>query len=129
MFLAKLFLFGSLVIEEKSRFDEKLGQLVPMMIYEIHGVIVNPDTRDLVVDGERAKLTPLEFKIFDLLARSPGHAFSRRAIIEAIQGDDSPTGEQAIDVHVASLRKKLGKFRDLIETVRSVGFQMKAANS
>lgn len=96
-----------------------------MMSYEIHGIIVNTDTQELVIDGEHIHLTTFEFKIFDLLARSPGHAFTRRAIIDSTQGDDSPTAEPAVNVHVASLRKKLGRCRELIETVRGVGFKMK----
>jgi two-component system, OmpR family, alkaline phosphatase synthesis response regulator PhoP len=75
--------------------------------------------------GAPLTLTPVEFKILRFLARRPGRVFSREQIIDAAQGEDVIIGERTIDVHVVSLRRKLGDHADLIETVRGFGYRFK----
>ena len=70
-------------------------------------------------------LTPSEFSLLDTLIRQPGRAFTRGDLIDAALGDDAIVLERTIDVHVRSLRKKLGPFADLMETVRGVGYRFR----
>jgi DNA-binding response OmpR family regulator len=69
-------------------------------------------------------LTIVEFRLLELLARQPGKVFSRTQIMERINGMDYFAAERSVDVQIAGLRKKLGPYKDGIETVRSVGYRL-----
>jgi len=71
------------------------------------------------------ELTPKEFDLLAALARDPGAAVSRRRLLEDVWETSWYGSAKTIDVHVAALRKKLGDAR-LIETVRGVGFRLRA---
>jgi DNA-binding response OmpR family regulator len=75
------------------------------------------------IDAEPLELTIVEFRLLELLARQPGKVFSRNQIIERINGMDYFAAERSVDVQIAGLRKKLGAFKNSIETVRSVGYR------
>jgi DNA-binding response OmpR family regulator len=75
------------------------------------------------INDEQLELTIGEFKLLELLAKQPGKVFSRNQIIEKINGSQYFATERSIDVQIAGLRKKLGEFKDAIETVRSVGYR------
>ncbi len=70
-------------------------------------------------------LTPSEFGLLSALVRQPGRAFSRAELIDVALGDDAIVLERTIDVHVRSLRKKLSRHADLIETVRGIGYRLR----
>jgi len=84
---------------------------------------MNKGTRETLLDGVPLTLTFSEFEILYLLARRPGWVFTRGQIVNEVKGDDYPVTERAIDVQMVSLRRKLGKFDDMIETVRGVGYR------
>ena len=75
------------------------------------------------IGEEVLDLTIVEFRLLELLARQPGKVFSRTQIMERINGMDYFAAERSVDVQVAGLRKKLGPYKDGIETVRSVGYR------
>ncbi|GGB07258.1 response regulator transcription factor [Puia dinghuensis] len=75
------------------------------------------------IGEEPLDLTIVEFRLLELLARQPGKVFSRAQIMERINGTDYFAAERSVDVQVAGLRKKLGPYKDGIETVRSVGYR------
>ena len=70
-------------------------------------------------------LTPSEFRLLDALIRNPGRAFERSQLIDSALGGDSLVLERTIDVHIRSLRKKLGDNANAIETVRGVGYRFR----
>lgn len=78
------------------------------------------------VDGTPVTLTLSEFKTLDLFMRRPGVVFSRYQIVDAVHGEDYPVTDRSVDVQIVGLRRKLGKYGELIETVRGVGYRMKA---
>jgi DNA-binding response OmpR family regulator len=80
------------------------------------------------VDGEEVGLTPKEFDLLALLASDPGATFTRERIIEEVWDAHWFGPTKTLDVHVASLRKKLGD-PTLIETLRGVGFRLRAAGA
>lgn len=84
---------------------------------------IEPARHEVRVAGAPVRLTPIEFKILYFLARHPGYVFGRMRIIDEAQGEDVTITERTVDVHVASLRKKLGGHGDHIETVRGVGYK------
>lgn len=76
--------------------------------------------------GERMlDLTPSEFSLLDVLIRQPGPAFSRSELIDAALGGDAIVLERTIDVHIRSLRQKLGTCAEVVETVRGVGYRFR----
>jgi two-component system phosphate regulon response regulator PhoB len=77
-----------------------------------------------IVDGRELTLTPTEFRLLESLIRQPGRAFTRLQLIDAAIGGGSIVLERTIDVHVKSLRRKLGR-SDLIQTVQGVGYRFR----
>ncbi len=75
--------------------------------------------------GKPVDLTLTEFRMLQLLARRPGWVFTRYQIIDAVQGEDVVVTDRSVDVHIVSLRKKLGAAGKYIETVRGVGYRLK----
>lgn len=78
------------------------------------------------IDGQPVALTLSEFKTLDLLMRRPGVVFSRYQIVDAVHGEDYPVTDRSVDVQIVGLRRKLGRHGERIETVRGVGYRMKA---
>jgi two-component system phosphate regulon response regulator PhoB len=93
------------------------------------GVKVDRMRHAVAVGGRRLDLTPTEFRLLDCLIRQPGRAFTRHQLMDAAIGEGSIVLERTIDVHVKTLRKKLGDGKgtgpDLIETVRGVGYRFR----
>ena len=77
------------------------------------------------VDGSEVSLTPKEFALLELLAADPGAAIDRRRILEDVWGTRWYGPSKTIDVHISSLRRKLGD-PGWIETVRGMGFRLRA---
>jgi DNA-binding response OmpR family regulator len=77
------------------------------------------------VDGGEISLTPKEFALLELLATDPGAAIDRRRILEDVWGTRWYGPSKTIDVHISSLRRKLGD-PGWIETVRGMGFRLRA---
>ena len=86
---------------------------------------IDLDNYAAFISGKNIELTYSEFKLLKLLANKPGKVFTRDDILDSINGDNCIVTERAIDVQVVGLRKKLGTYRDFIETIRSVGYRFK----
>lgn len=84
-------------------------------------------TRRVAIAGEAIDLTPKEFDLLALLAQDPGAVFERQQIMERVWGHPWYGPTKTLDVHVASIRKKLGD-PAWIETVRGVGFRLQAVS-
>jgi DNA-binding response OmpR family regulator len=85
-------------------------------------VVVDVDARQVTVEGKSVTLTRKEFDVMALLARSPGVVLRREHILGAVWNTSWQGTERTLEVHVASLRSKLG-LRDVIQTVRGVGYR------
>jgi two-component system, OmpR family, phosphate regulon response regulator PhoB len=77
------------------------------------------------VEGKELDLTPTEFRLLESLLRQPGRAFARSQLMDAAIGEGAIVLERTIDVHVKSLRRKLGPAGEFIETVRGVGYRFR----
>ncbi len=84
---------------------------------------MNSARRSVTLNGQELDLTCSEFNILYHLAKRPGWVFTRNQIVNAIRGDDYPVTERAIDVQIVGLRRKMGEFGELIETVRGIGYR------
>jgi two-component system alkaline phosphatase synthesis response regulator PhoP len=67
-----------------------------------------------------------EFEILYFLANNPGRVFSRETLLKEIWGPDIYVVDRTVDVHVRKIREKLGKFSDMIETIKGVGYKFRS---
>lgn len=108
---------------------EREGAVVSTPI-ELGGIAIHPGRFEVLVEGRPVDLTASEFRILHFLARKPGWVFTRQQIVDAAQGEDSYLSDRfvtdrSVDVHMVSLRRKLGSAGDMVETVRGVGYRLK----
>jgi DNA-binding response OmpR family regulator len=89
----------------------------------VGALVIDVRTHRITLDGEELTLTPKEFDLLALLAEEPGALFTRTTILERVWDPHWYGPTKTLDVHVASVRKKLGEPR-WIETVRGVGFRL-----
>lgn len=88
---------------------------------EVH---MQPDRHMVTVSGQEITLTFKEFELLRLLMGSPGRVFTREMLIETLWGYDFDGETRTVDVHVRTLRQKLGNASGIIETVRGVGYRL-----
>lgn len=86
-------------------------------------VSINTNQHQVRIDGEKVAFTITEFRLLQCLTAHPGRVFSREQLMNFAIGPDAYVVERTIDVHVRAVRVKLGPHRDLIETVRGVGYR------
>ena len=90
---------------------------------ELDGLRVDLRSRTVTIDGVSVTLRTLEFELLAELARHPGHVVTRGRLLDRVWGVSFAGGTRTVDVHVAQLRKKLGR-PELIQTVRGVGYRI-----
>ena len=93
-------------------------------VIRFKGLYMNPNDFSISYNDELLKLTAVEYKILYFLARKPGRVYTRERIIEQVRGDDVIITGRTVDVHILSLRRKLGAASDMIETVRGIGYKV-----
>ena len=89
------------------------------------GVVVDISRKRVLIDYQAAPLTFKEFELLQFLVVHKGETISREEIIKALWREDDLDipNERTIDVHVRRLRSKLGRFEDIVRTVRGVGYR------
>jgi two-component system phosphate regulon response regulator PhoB len=85
---------------------------------------VDVDAHRAFVDGAEIQLTPLEFRLLATLMARLGRVQSREQLLEDVWGMSSELETRTVDTHVKRLREKLGSGRDLLETVRGIGYRL-----
>ena len=98
----------------------------PATVLRFEGLSIDKDGREVRLDGAPVNLSALEFDVLTALAETPGRVFSRRQLLEGVWGYDFFGDERVVDVHIRSLRARLGDDAAsprLIATVRGVGYK------
>jgi DNA-binding response OmpR family regulator len=90
---------------------------------ELNGLRVDLRSRSVTMDGATVALRTLEFELLAELARQAGQVVTRDRLLDRVWGVSFAGGTRTVDVHVAQLRKKLGR-PELIQTVRGVGYRV-----
>ena len=90
----------------------------------IQNLMIDVARHEVRVDDEMVSLTATEFKILHQLAAHPGRAFTREQLLNRVLGMGVVVVDRNIDVHIRSVRKKLGDAAQLIQTIRSVGYRI-----
>jgi DNA-binding response OmpR family regulator len=91
-------------------------------VVTLRDIVLRRDAREVTVAGRPVELTTKEFELLALLAENPGIVFSRNQLLDRVWGTTYPGGTRTVDVHVAQLRRKLGR-PELIRTVRGAGYK------
>ena len=90
------------------------------------GISVVPSRHEVFCGGEKVSLTFKEYELLVTLMKNKGEVFSRDTLLSRIWGYDFKGESRTVDVHIRTLRSKLGEYGDIIETVRGVGYRIGA---
>ncbi len=124
-YLIKPFDYGELLARLRALLRRPSGERSPLL--RCGSLSVDPATREVLVGGAPADLTPREFAIVELLIRkSPGVVQRRTIAIQAWPDEADAVGSNTIDVHIARLRAKLARSDARIETLRGAGYRLVA---
>ena len=91
------------------------------------GISLNPDEHIVTANGARVELTYKEYELLRLFLLHPGMAFTRDQLMEKVWGTDYYGETRTIDMHIRTLRQKLGACGEQIGTVRGVGYRLEAS--
>jgi two-component system response regulator QseB len=120
-YLVKPFDLDELGARIRALLRRKSGRTAPEV--EHLGVTLNPATHQVRRDGKEISLSPKEFALLQLLMERPGNILSRAQIEERLYGWGEEVESNAVEVHIHSLRRKLGT--DYILNVRGVGYRVR----
>lgn len=115
------------MMEMVSRVKAVLRRTAPREEREplrIGGLELDPGSCIVQIDGERVELTLKEFKLLFTFMENIGRVFTREHLLETVWGLDYIGETRTVDVHIGTLRTKLGKYGSLIATVRGIGYRM-----
>lgn len=93
-------------------------------ILTLKGVVLKLNEHIVEVDGKRVELTYKEFELLKLFMSHPGVAYTRDQLFSIVWGLGYAGETRTVDMHIRTLRKKLGSYAGLIETVRNIGYRM-----
>ena len=116
------------VIELVSRVKAVLRRCRPRQAEGLRcgGLTVDEQKHSVTADGARVELTYKEFQLLRLFLAHPGTAFTRDQLMEQVWGMDFCGESRTVDMHIRTLRQKIGPYGGCIETVRSVGYRWRA---
>lgn len=90
---------------------------------EMGGLCIFPSKHEVFADGEKVTLTLKEYDMLLFLIRNRGEVYSRDSLLKEIWGYDFSGESRTVDVHIRTLRQKLGSCGELIQTIRGVGYK------
>ena len=89
----------------------------------IRELVIDSTRHEVRISGELISLTATEFKILYQLASQPGRAFTREQLLNRVVGEGVIVVDRNIDVHIRAIRKKLGDYAQMIQTIRGIGYR------
>ena len=98
----------------------------PVAVLRCGGLVVDEQEHTVTADGVRVVLTYKEYQLLRLFLSHPGTAFTRDQLMEQVWDMDFYGESRTVDMHIRTLRQKLGVYGEHIETVRSVGYRWRA---
>ena len=117
------------IMEMVSRVKAVLRRCKPdkdTKLLKLEGLVLNPEEHTVTVDGERAVLTYKEYELLYLFLSQPGIAFTREQLLSSVWNAEYLGETRTVDMHIRTLRQKLGQYGNIIETVRNVGYRLEA---
>lgn len=122
-YIAKPFGIMELISRVKARL-RKSERSKCLSEYSFEGIVLSDDKHSVTIDGHPVDLTYKEFALLKLLLSAPGTAFTRDAIMDRIWGYNYEVSSRTLDMHIKTLRQKLGEKGGMIHTIRNVGFKL-----
>ena len=119
------------IMELVSRVKAVLRRSRPVKqtkLLKLDGVVLNPDEHTVAVDGQRVGLTHKEYELLHLFLSQPGIAFTREQLLANVWNTEYMGESRTVDMHIRTLRQKLGNYGHLIETVRNVGYRLEVGH-
>ncbi len=117
------------VMELVSRVKAVLRRYQPpaaQRLLRLGGLALNLDEHTVTIDGARVQLTYKEYELLRLFLSHAGMAFTREQLFAEIWGESYVGESRTLDMHIRTLRQKLGEYGRCIETVRNVGYRLEA---
>lgn len=96
----------------------------PDTVLKLKGLELDEMRHIVTADGQRIELTLKEFELLRLFLSHPGMAFDRDNLLRTVWNTDSAVETRTVDMHIRTLRQKLGRYGQYIETVRGVGYRL-----
>ncbi len=96
-------------------------------VFRYEGLEINFPAREVIINGEKAQLTPKEYDLLFYLVRNINIALSREKLLEEVWGYDFYGDDRTVDTHIKMLRNSLGEYRNLIVTLRGMGYKFEKA--
>lgn len=106
------------IIKRHRSGGEQVGETV-----KFEGLEINFTARDVIIDGEKANLTPKEYDLLFYLVKNKNIALTRNKLLEEVWGYDFFGDDRTIDTHIKMLRNNLGPYRKFIVTLRGMGYK------
>ena len=122
-YLAKPFGMMEMVSRVKAVL-RRSNRLHNSQVLTYKGIELNETSHQTYVDGVTVELTMKEFELLRLFMKNPGQAFTRENLLSSIWENEYQGETRTVDVHIASLRTKLGSAGDSIKTIRGVGYRL-----
>lgn len=115
------------MMEMVSRVKAVLRRCQPRQKREVlaaGGLVMDLAEHTVTADGERIALTFKEFELLRLFLSAPGVAFTRERLLASVWGGEYSGETRTVDMHIRTLRQKLGRYGAMVETVRNVGYRL-----
>ena len=122
-YMSKPFSVKILLARVKNIFRGQGAEKNETAVLKARGIALDRERHHVSVLGKPVVLTKLEFKILAFLMENRGKVFSRDKILDGVWQGESFVVDRSVDAHVKSIRQKLGKSRDALETVRGSGYR------
>ena len=121
-------------VKSQLRRYTQLGNAVESSkrVYQTGGLVINDDLKEVIVDGEQVKLTPIEYNILLLLVKNQGKVFSINQIYESIWNEDAIGADNTVAVHIRHIREKIEinpKEPRYLKVVWGVGYKIEKSSS
>ena len=92
-------------------------------VIKYEGLEINFTAREVKIDGQKVSMTPKEYDLLFYLVKNMNIALSREKLLEEVWGFDFYGDDRTVDTHIKMLRNSLGKYRNLIVTLRGMGYK------
>ena len=115
------------MMEMVSRVKAVLRRSQPkqtVALLKLDGLTLDESQHTVTIDGQRITLTYKEYELLRLFLSHPGMAFSREQLLQTVWNTDYAVETRTVDMHIRTLRQKLGAYGRYIETIRGVGYRL-----
>ncbi len=127
-YLTKPFGIMELISRVKAQLRRVPGSSSLSPLLSCGSLSLNPATREVFCGQESITLTYKEFELLELLIQHPGQVLSRNIIMDRVWGYDFEGTSRTLDMHIRTLRQKLGKQGKMVQTIRNVGYKLECSS-